>query len=189
MSFNNVLFHFILFLISNWHCALPCCQAGFHQLSVYSSLSLSLCFPPTHVLTSVLWLDKQEGDELILVKIASRAGAKNRRIYKGRRLSEAPCTYAAVAGKDETLRETERERERERERLRKGGGPFSLGPASRRSLSQERQKWHVVEFFSQPGSGCYPLGVGAAWLFPSFLNKSCFFPPLQLNKSWLCCIA
>lgn len=48
------------------------------------------------------------------LKIASRAEAKNRLIYKPRRFTETRCTYAAVAGKVGALRETHRERDCER---------------------------------------------------------------------------
>jgi len=50
------------------------------------------------------------------LKIASRAEAKNRRIYKPRRFTETRCTYAAVEEKVGALRVTHTERERDCER-------------------------------------------------------------------------
>jgi len=83
------------------------------------------------------------------LKIASRAEAKNRRIYKPRRFTETRCTYAAaVEEKVGALRVTHTERERDCERA---AAFFPPSPTSRWSLSQEWQKkWHCVQFFNQP---------------------------------------
>lgn len=141
----------ISFLFSNWHCALPCCKPGFHQLS--------LCASRPHTCSPLCsdWMSRKAMSSYWL-KIASRAGAKNRRVYKPWRLSEASCTYAAVAGKVEALREIERGSGRER--LRKGGGSFSLGPVSRRSLSQDRQKMARCRVFQPAWLWVLPAGGG-----------------------------
>lgn len=170
MSFNNVLFHFILFLISNWHCALPCCQAGFHQLSVYSSLSLSVCASRPHTCSPLCsdWMSRKAMSSYWL-KIASRAGAKNRRIYKGRRLSEARCTYAAVAGKDETLRERER-------KIAKGRRTPFLSVPRHGAVFHKKGRNDMLSFSACPGLGVTRWGWGLHDYFLPSSTSHVFFP-------------
>lgn len=92
------------------------------------------------------------------LKIASSAEAKNRRIYKPRRFTETRCTYAAVAGKVGALREIYRERDCERA----AASFFSQSHVTAQSFTRKTEKRQGVQFFSQPRSGCCPLGVGAA---------------------------
>ncbi|KAL1269858.1 hypothetical protein QQF64_032147 [Cirrhinus molitorella] len=100
------------------------------------------------------------------LKIASRAGAKNRRIYKPRRFAETRCTYAAVARKVETLRETERERE-----IAKGRRPlFSRSRVTAQSFTRKTENGKLFSFSASPGLGVARLG-GGGYMTVSFLPQ------------------
>lgn len=117
------------------------------------------------------------------LKIASRAEAKNRRIYKPRRFAETRCTYAAVAGKVGALRETHRERE-----IAKGRRPlFSQSHVTAKSFTRMTEKWQGVQFFRQPSPGVARWGWGLHDYFLPSSTSHVFFP-LQSNESKLCYI-
>lgn len=90
---------------TRWALRAPVLPARFLS-AVRLFISLSFCASRPHTCSTLCsdWTSRKAMSSYWL-KIASRAEAKNRRIYKPRRFTETRCTYAAVAGKVGALRE------------------------------------------------------------------------------------
>lgn len=122
------------------------------------------------------------------LKIASRAEAKNRRIYKPRRFTETRCTCAAVGGRLELSERhtyTHRERMREREReVAKGRRPlFFQSHVTAKSFTRMTEKWQGVQFFSQPSLGVAHWGWGLHDYFLPSSTSHVFFPHFSQIKA------